>query len=185
MAEMQLELSPKGRIQVQYAVLNILRNGHEDHVEDVLQEARTKAFRFQHKFEGRCSYDTWFYRIATNEALMFRRDRKRENQLTLHLHEEQAESWEERFASNVNERFLAELPSQALNPEERLLAKERRQLLVEAILKLPPKRRAAILQFATRDRKLDPKLTGPTTNREKSCKWHGIRQLRELLEEVL
>lgn len=45
--------------------------------EDVVQEAFLKAYRTIHRFEGKSSFSTWIYRIATNQALDTLRKRNR------------------------------------------------------------------------------------------------------------
>jgi len=55
--------------------LNML--GDVQDAEDVLQETFIKAYRNLSKFDGRSNLATWLYRIATNEALMIIRRRKK------------------------------------------------------------------------------------------------------------
>lgn len=56
-------------------VLQIMRN-RED-AEDALQETYLKSFLHLVKFNGESQFSTWLYRIATNEALMSLRKRRR------------------------------------------------------------------------------------------------------------
>src|SRR5450759_5401955 len=49
--------------------------GDQQDAEDVLQETFIKAYRHLKEFEGRSSFSTWLYRIASNEALMLLRRR--------------------------------------------------------------------------------------------------------------
>ena len=51
--------------------------GHEQDAEDVVQEAFLRAFRQLDKFEARCSFATWIYRIAFNCAHDLLRQRSR------------------------------------------------------------------------------------------------------------
>jgi RNA polymerase sigma-70 factor (ECF subfamily) len=46
--------------------------------EDVLQNTFLKAFQHVKDFEGRSSFSTWLYRIASNEALMLLRKKRPE-----------------------------------------------------------------------------------------------------------
>ena len=50
--------------------------GDQQDAEDVLQETFIKAYRHLKEFEGRSSFSTWLYRIASNEALMLLRRRR-------------------------------------------------------------------------------------------------------------
>lgn len=54
--------------------LRILRNREE--AEDILQETFITAFEKLHGFDGRSSFFTWIYRIATNASLMRLRKKK-------------------------------------------------------------------------------------------------------------
>jgi RNA polymerase sigma-70 factor (ECF subfamily) len=51
--------------------------GNQQDAEDVLQETFIKAYRALEDFEGRSKISTWLYRIATNQALMLIRGRKK------------------------------------------------------------------------------------------------------------
>lgn len=48
---------------------------HED-ADDLLQEVFTKVWQKMNTFQGKSSFYTWLYRIATNEALNFIRKKK-------------------------------------------------------------------------------------------------------------
>jgi len=54
--------------------LKMLRD--EQDAEDILQETFIKAYHGLEDFEGKSKISTWLYRIATNEALMFLRQKK-------------------------------------------------------------------------------------------------------------
>jgi len=55
-----------------YWVIRRIVESHDD-TDDILQNTFIKAFRNIHRFESRSSLFTWLYRIATNEALTFRK----------------------------------------------------------------------------------------------------------------
>jgi RNA polymerase sigma-70 factor (ECF subfamily) len=55
-------------------ILRILRNKEE--AEDILQETFLTVVAKLHMFDGRSSFFTWVYRIATNSALMLLRKKK-------------------------------------------------------------------------------------------------------------
>jgi len=54
--------------------LRICCNHHD--AEDALQSALALAWKNLHKFNGKSSFGTWFYRIATNASLQLIRTRK-------------------------------------------------------------------------------------------------------------
>lgn len=55
-----------------YWVIRRIVESHDD-TDDILQNTFIKAFRNIRRFESRSSLFTWLYRIATNEALSFRK----------------------------------------------------------------------------------------------------------------
>jgi len=59
---------------------------HED-ANDVLQNCLVKVYRNIGRFEGKSSLYTWLYRIATNEALTFLKQKKKRNSLPLEQEE--------------------------------------------------------------------------------------------------
>jgi RNA polymerase sigma-70 factor (ECF subfamily) len=59
-----------------YWVIRNIVESHED-TDDVLQNTFIKAYRNIGKFESRSSLFTWVYRIATNEALTFKKSASR------------------------------------------------------------------------------------------------------------
>lgn len=50
--------------------------GNEEDAEDVVQETFLKAYREIDRYESRCSFSTWLYRIASNCSLDLIRKRK-------------------------------------------------------------------------------------------------------------
>ena len=50
--------------------------GNEEDAEDVVQETFLKAYREINRYESRCSFSTWLYRIASNCSLDLIRKRK-------------------------------------------------------------------------------------------------------------
>lgn len=51
--------------------------GNEDEALDLLQDTFIKIWKNMRKFEGKSKWSTWTYRIASNEALMHLRKRKK------------------------------------------------------------------------------------------------------------
>lgn len=176
------QLTAKGEDMAWHAIRKLVQDTHGDVVDDLLQEAKMLAHRHASQFKGQASYDTWFHRIAVNRSLMYLRKYKRHQQ-ALQRYREQPDSYE------TQQRALDSMRSEALNPEERMIALERNELLREAILGLTPKLRLAVLMFATEDRRQGPKHHGVSnaqlTNAQKSNKFRAIRVLRKKLKGVL
>ncbi|RME79100.1 MAG: sigma-70 family RNA polymerase sigma factor [Chloroflexi bacterium] len=111
--------------------------GHPQEAEEVLQETFINACQGVEKFEGRSSLGTWLYRIAANNGLM--RLRKKEAP-TVPL--------ETAPDPDVPTEFWPrQLQDWAWEPEQVALTDELRQVMEEAVQKLPePLRMAFILR---------------------------------------
>ena len=114
--------------------MRMLRN--QEDAEDALQESFLQVYRGLKSFEGRSTFSTWLFRLATNVCLMKIRHRGAEPAKLLPLedylpqHEDgahpQMQEWPER-------------------PEEVLLNKESREKMLEALEELPAEYRAVFI----------------------------------------
>jgi RNA polymerase sigma-70 factor (ECF subfamily) len=102
--------------------------------EDVMQETFIKAHRGLAKFDGRSSLSTWLYRIATNEALMLIRRRKAPQ---VSIEEPQADEHEEQEPLQILDWCCA--------PEVELMSSEARQMLDQAVDRLPSSLRVVFI----------------------------------------
>ncbi len=102
----------------------------QDEVEDAMQNSYLKAFDRLYQFQGSASFSTWLIRISINEALLRLKHIKRNKHVFLHAGEYRA------GISPVNQ-----IPDKQMNPEKAMIRREARQLLEEAIDKLPEKYR--------------------------------------------
>ena len=108
----------------------------EEDAEDVLQEAFVKAYRSLGGFKGKSRFSTWLYRITVNLALMKLRKRKLE---TVPL---------DQPIDTGDGLVQRDLEDDALNPLERMIAAESKEILDAAIADLPAGHRAV---FVLRD----------------------------------
>jgi RNA polymerase sigma-70 factor, ECF subfamily len=103
-------------------VLRIVRN--KDEAKDLAQDAFVKAYRNRQSFRADSGFYTWVYRIAVNLSLNYvNRNRER-----------QADSIEDTEASNI-----------AVEPEFTLEQEELRNIIDEAIKKLPARQRTVFV----------------------------------------
>jgi RNA polymerase sigma-70 factor (TIGR02960 family) len=118
--------------------------------EDALQETLMAAWRGLPGFEGRASFRTWLYRIATSRCLnMLRSARRRLPADPARLDYEPPEptrlgevGWLEPYPDVL----LAETADTAAGPEARFAARESVSLaFVTALQLLPPRQRAALI----------------------------------------
>ncbi|MEM8955255.1 MAG: RNA polymerase sigma factor [Verrucomicrobiota bacterium] len=106
--------------------------GHRQDAEDALSETFGKALRGLEKYEERCQFKSWIFRIAHHEAINVIRRRER-----VVVQEEPAKILEESGAGGGvggEARFL-----------ERLMTKERLEQLRRAIPRLPVAEREVLL----------------------------------------
>jgi len=99
-----------------------------DEIQDVMQNTYLKAFDKLFQFQGNSSFSTWLIRIGINEALLRLKDMKRGK--TIYLHNQ-----------DVKEASLNEIRDQQPGPEAVIIRREGKQLLEQAIDKLPEKYR--------------------------------------------
>jgi len=111
--------------------------GNPQDAEDVLQNTFLNALMHLSSFEGRSSLSTWLYRIASNEALMQIR-RKRKN---VSIEDLQTEGSDEGILPEI---FM----DWSVLPESELITEESKAKLDEAVSKLPESLR---LVFVLRD----------------------------------
>ena len=102
--------------------------------EDVLQETFIKAYKALPAFDGRSSLSTWLYRIATNEALMMLRRRKKGTV-----------SIDEPMDMDDPEQEPAQIIDWCCMPETELMSVEAKAYMDQAIEALPPTLRTVFL----------------------------------------
>lgn len=93
----------------------------EAEIEDVMQDSYVKAFTKLYQFKLESTFSTWLIRIGINESLI----RLKEIGKLYHLNEE---------SENLKSNTILEMPdSKQLNPQEKMIRKEAKQLLENAI----------------------------------------------------
>ena len=96
--------------------------------DDVVQDAFASAFKAIGRYEGRSSLRTWLHRITVNAALMKIRKIKRLDECAIN----------ELMPEYDSEGFRVEAPwSQIATPEEILHHNEMRDIVIDAIARLP------------------------------------------------
>lgn len=116
----------------------ITRNAAD--AEEAVQDAFLTLYQKAETFEGRAAFSTWFYRVVTNAALMKRRGRPREVEVSL---EAQLPRFGEDGSRSGDASLLTADWSQ--NPEEELLSRETGAILERAIDGLPEGHRAVLI----------------------------------------
>ncbi|HWP30230.1 MAG TPA: sigma-70 family RNA polymerase sigma factor [Fimbriimonadales bacterium] len=104
---------------------------HREEAEDLAQEVFLRAFKNIHRFDGRASLATWFFKIANNLCIDRARHEKRKGE-TLSIERDE-------------EAFLQEITDERWNPETRAIAEEMKEIVEIAIQKLSEKLRSVLL----------------------------------------
>jgi RNA polymerase sigma factor (sigma-70 family) len=124
------ELVKRHRHGVERLIRPMVRSASSDELEDLVQEALTKALLHIHSYSEEYAFSTWLYRIATNHAIDYLRKKKLNafsisappTQIT-HKADDEAREFE--------------ISDQSWVPEEVILADERTKLIEAAIEELP------------------------------------------------
>jgi RNA polymerase sigma-70 factor, ECF subfamily len=149
------------------AVAQRITNNQED-AEDAAQESFHKAFLHLDAFQEKSRFSTWLTRIAMNEAFMLLRRRRGVFEVLPESSDNDAKSRSEAFVD------------QSPNPEESCWQRERTQLLTEAINRLGPTIRTAILlrDIEERSVKETAQILGASITAVKARVFQGRRKLR-------
>ncbi len=163
----ELVLRHKRRV---FAVAQRITNSRDD-AEDVVQETFHKVFLHLDNFQEKARFSTWLTRIAMNEALMLLRRRRG-------VFEDLPTSTDE-GVKLTSQTFVDQGP----NPEESCLRSERTQLLTEAINRLGPRIRTAILLRDIEEKSLEEtaQILGTTSTAIKARLFQGRRKLRRII----
>jgi RNA polymerase sigma-70 factor (ECF subfamily) len=121
-------LVQKYRKSVFYLVYKIVRN--TDDAEDLTQDSFVKAYSFIHKFDPKYAFSTWLFKIATNNCIDFIRRRKMQ---TLSI--DSPQNFDDGSPTYIQIQDRGPLPSDSL------LLKERKEILMVAIERLPERYR--------------------------------------------
>lgn len=120
------ELMERYERPVYHIILKMVHN--TDDAEDLTIEAFAKAFKNLHKFRKDYTFSTWFFRIATNNAIDFLRKKKLK---TFSLNTS--------FVDDGGEAITIDVEDSNLNPQEETIKGQKIKLVQMFVTKLPPK----------------------------------------------
>ena len=149
--------------------------GNQFDAEDIVQETFHKVFLHLDDFEEKSRFSTWLTRIAMNEAFMLLRRRRG-------VFEVLPDSTDDGVKTS-SDAFVDQGP----NPEESCLRSERTQLLTDAINRLGPTIRTAIVLRDIEERSFEEtaQILGTTRSAVKARVFQGRRKLRGLVNPRL
>jgi RNA polymerase sigma-70 factor (ECF subfamily) len=112
-------------------LLKMVQNPND--AEDLTQEAFAKAFSSLEKFNSQYAFSTWLFRIATNNCIDFIR-KKRISTVSI----------DNPYENDEGDRMTFDIRDNRLNPNERMLKKQRKEYLRAAVENLPVKYRRLV-----------------------------------------
>ena len=120
------ELMERYRDSVYFMLLKMINN--KDDADDLTIEAFGKAFKRLSQYTPNFAFSTWLFKIATNNCIDFIR-KKKSNTLSLDLTYQNEEGGE----------IKVDLKSSSLDPEEKMVKKQKIKLMHEVVDKLKPR----------------------------------------------
>lgn len=123
------ELVKRHKRGIERLIRPITRNATTDEVEDLVQEAFTKAFLHLNSYSEEYAFSTWLYRIATNHAIDYLRRKK------LSVFSISAPPGGGDKGDDDSKDF--EITDSSWIPEQLMLSEERSQIIEDAIDQLP------------------------------------------------
>jgi RNA polymerase sigma-70 factor (ECF subfamily) len=148
---------------------------NEQDAEDLVQETFLRACKQLDKFDGRASFSTWLYRIASNCSVDLLRSRKSRQQRHVELHAEGEESPVDRLAAG------------APSPERLSFSSEIGRMLAPAMRQLSEMERAAFVLRHYEGRSIEEISTvlNVRPNAAKHSIFRAVQKLRRVLEPSL
>jgi len=126
------ELMSKYRDSIYYMMLKMVRN--EDDADDLTIEAFGKAFNRIHQYEPNFAFSTWLFRIATNNCIDFIRKQK---MIMLSI--------DKTITDNEGGEMKIDLKSSNLDPEEKIIRKQKIRIMRAIVDQLKPRYRTLIV----------------------------------------
>lgn len=107
--------------------------GNKDDAEDLTIETFGKAFKSLPNYQPNFAFSTWLYRIATNNGIDFLR-RKKQNIYSI----------DDTIKGKDGDEITVDIRSQAPDPEEEMIRKQKKEVLRQFIDQLKPRYRQLI-----------------------------------------
>lgn len=121
------ELMQRYRESVYFMMMRMVNN--KDDADDLTIEAFGRAFKRLYQYTPNYAFSTWLFKIASNNAIDFLRNKKKNAAVSLDTKNENEDG--QSISQNIK--------SSTLDPEEHIIKKEKIQLLFEVVEKLKPR----------------------------------------------
>ncbi|MEJ1240609.1 RNA polymerase sigma factor [Chryseolinea sp. T2] len=102
----------------------------EDEIRDAMQNAYLKAFERLYQFRGNAAFSTWLVRIGINEALQRLKAIQRDRHAIMF---------------DASDEIVNRIPDKQMNAEKAIIDREAKQILEQAIDRLPEKYRVVYM----------------------------------------
>lgn len=126
------ELLHRYRESVYFTMLRMCNN--KDDAEDLTIEAFGRAFKRLDQYTPTYAFSTWLFKIASNNAIDFLRNKKKSTSLSL----------DTRMENDEGQEFSKSIKSQNLDPEQNIIKKQKVELLRDVVEKLKPRYRELV-----------------------------------------
>lgn len=121
------ELMQRYRESVYFMMLKMVN--HKDDAEDLTIEAFGRAFKRLEQYTPNYAFSTWLFKIASNNAIDFLRNKKKNNALSL----------DSKMENEEGQEFSKSIRSETPDPEEHIMKKQKIELLRDVVDKLKPR----------------------------------------------
>ena len=126
------ELMHRYRDSIFFMLLKMVNN--KDDAEDLTIEAFGKAFNRLNQYAPNYAFSTWLFKIASNNCIDFIRRKK--NNATLSI--------DKPFDNGEGDELTIDLRSESLDPEEKIIRKQKMLMMREVVEKLKPRYRKLV-----------------------------------------
>jgi RNA polymerase sigma factor (sigma-70 family) len=125
------ELMVRYRDSVYFMLLKMVNN--KDDADDLTIEAFGKAFKRLEQYTPNYAFSTWLFKIASNNCIDFIR-KKKKNTFSI----------DKTFENEEGSEMAMDLRSELLDPEEKVMKKQKVKLMREVVDKLKPRYRTLV-----------------------------------------
>ncbi len=120
------ELMARYKDSIYFMLLKMVNN--RDDADDLTIEAFGKAFKNIHQYTPDYAFSTWLFKIATNNCIDYIRKKRK-----------QTFSIDKGFEGDDGEEIALEIKSDALGPEEKMIKKQKVEVMRDVVDKLKPR----------------------------------------------
>jgi len=125
------DLMDRYRDSIYFLLLKMINN--RDDAEDLMIEAFGKAFKNLHQYTPNFAFSTWLFKIASNNCIDFIRKKKK-----------RLVSIDKKYENDEGGELTISLRSQMLDPEEKIVKKQKISLLRDVVENLKPRYRTLV-----------------------------------------